>query len=351
MTDSTLPKITVGVINYNGARIIERTLSSILESDYPAMEVIMVDDRSTDNSVAFVKEKFPQVRVFVQPENKGPNAARNAALKNADTDIVFVSDNDVSLAPDCLRLLVEAMISSDNTGVATPIILDAENHNQIYSNGAGLHYVCFGMVEMRHKLIPEDMDWSPRPSICGAGGIMLARKAAAEEVDGFDEDFRFGYTDGDFTFRISAAGWTVMQVPKAKIYHIEKPGRNPNILRYQVRNRLDLILKTYAARSIILLAPALLFFELSMLVFLLMKGAGRQWMAGVGDAIRDLGHILEKRRKTQAIKKRPDKELLAAGEIYMFPARLGGGAMKAVKKTVETLLSTYWALVRPLLTK
>jgi len=349
--DADLPPVSVGIINYNGAGLLERTIDSIYGSDYPLIEILMVDDRSTDESVALVKEKYPDMPVYEQEKNMGPNAARNRILKSAKNRIVLVSDNDVSLSKDCLKLLVETMTADSSIGVTTPMVLDANDKQKIYSNGASLHYVCFGIVPLRHTHIPPNLDFSPKRSVCGSGGIMLIRKSSAEAIGGFDEDFLFGYDDGEFTYRISASGMKVMQVPKAKIYHIEKKGRPKNILRRQIRGRWNLILKAYSLRSLVLLSPALLLFEFAQFCFLALKGSAGEWLKGMGLVKADFGKIALKRRKVILAKKTPDNELLDSGEIYMFSERLGGGVMASLKYIMEKLLSGYWLIVKPWLTK
>lgn len=347
-----LPPISVGVINYNGAAggVLENTLASILASDYPDLEVIVADDGSSDGSAELIRERFPQVKVFTQP-NGGPNAARNLALRHASRDIVFITDNDVELAPDTLKLLVETMRAWPNAAVTTPMVLDAVERDRIYSNGVGLHYACFGIIPLRHENIPEGLDMTPRRSICGSGGIMLVDKRVAEHLSGFDEDFIFGYDDGEFTYRVSAAGYDVVQVPAARIYHLEKPLRDPRRLRYQTRGRLTLIAKTYAGRTLLLLAPALAVFELAQILFLFVKGAGMEWFRGARMVMDRWPAITEKRKAVMAVKRRPDNELLNAGEIYMFPGRVNTPLMTAAKWAMEAFLNTWWALVKPFLTR
>jgi GT2 family glycosyltransferase len=180
---------------------------------------------------------------------------------------------------------------------------------------------------------------------------MMVKRDAALALGGFDEDFFFGYDDGEFTYRVSASGGNVAQVPAARIYHIEKPGRNPKRLRHQIRGRWTLILKAYTTRSLILLAPPLFLFELAQIAFLALKGQAGEWFAGVRMTLGARGSIIKKRRAVMASKKRPDNQLLSAGEIYMFPSMVGGGLMAALKRVLETALDLYWRIVSPLLTK
>lgn len=346
-----LPPISAGVINYNGRECVVDTIRSILDNGHPVPDVIMVDDCSTDDSVEMVRREFPSARIFIQPKNMGPNAARNRILREAKNDIVFITDNDVTLERDCLKLLVDSLVATQGAGVTTPMVLDSVERDKIYSNGAGLHFTCFGMLPLRHERIPEGLNMEPRPSVCGSGGIMLVDKGSALAVGGFDEDFFFGYDDGEFTYRITASGRSVIQVPRARIYHIEKPGRRTDRLRFQIRGRWDFILKNYAARTLVLLAPALFVFEIANVSFMASKGLFGEWAKGVKMILGNMGRVMGKRAETQRMKKRPDRELLASGEIYMFPSRFGGGIVPVMKKLFESGLDAYFTLVRPFLSK
>lgn len=344
------PPVSVAVINYNGRGVLEDTLRSILESAYPSFEVIVVDDCSTDDSVEFVRRNFPQVKVFTQPENKGPNAARNRALAEAENDIVLLSDNDMSLERGCLRLLVEALLADPAAGIATPLVLDSKERDRVYSDSVRLHYLAYGIIPLRHKRLPDDFDWSARRMVVGSGGMMLVRKSTVAPLGGYDEDYYFGYDDGEFTLRATASGMGVYYVPRAKIYHVESAGRPKNKLRHSIGNRWSLILTVYSGRTLFLLAPAFLVFELTQAAYLTLKGAPGEWLIGLSRAARNLPATMEKRRRLQAGKKTPDGELLTSGEIFMFPYRLGG-PLAAAKAVFEAFFNGYWRIVRPFLAR
>ncbi|VAX16558.1 hypothetical protein MNBD_NITROSPINAE01-1619 [hydrothermal vent metagenome] len=347
-----LPHVTVAVMNFNGRNVIEGTLRSILNSDYSSdVEVIVVDDCSTDDGVEYIRKEFPNVKVFIQPRNMGLNAARNRAIAEASHDFILLSDNDMELERDCLRLLVEALVDDPSAGIATPMILDFENRDQIYSDNVELHYLCHGIIPLRHKKIPENMNWSTRRMAVGSGGMLLVRKSIIAPLNGLDESYRFGYDEGEFALRATTRGIGVLYVPRAKIFHIETAGRQKNRLRYAVGNRWMLIFTIYSTKTIVLLAPALLLFELAQLAYLTLKLALAEWFIGVGAVIKNLPDIMLKRRAVMESKIVPDTCLMKSGDIFMFPYRVGGGIMLTIKSVVEAVFNTYWAVVRPLIAK
>lgn len=346
------PPVTVAIINYNGLGVVEGTIRSVQQSSYKGeVEILLVDDRSTDGSPDFVRETFPDVKVFVQPENRGLNAARNRALAEAAHDYVLLSDNDMTQAPDLIERLTDALLDDPAAGISTPLILDHERRDRIYSDDVRMHYLCYGIIPLRHKKLPDEgFDWSTRRMVVGSGGMLMVRKSVTAPLGGFDENYRFGYDEGEYALRATATGVGVLYVPTAKIYHIEaSAGRKKERLRYAIANRWRLMLTTYDAATLVLVSPAAVLFELAQMSFLVMKGALGEWLLATGWIWRDRRDIMAVRRKFIVSKSVADSALLEAGEIFVFPSRMGGAAVMAVKRAVEIFFNTYWRLVRPLL--
>ncbi len=342
--------VTVAIINYNGRDVIATTLKSVFESDYPNIEVIMVDDASTDESPSIVERDFPDVKVYRQTKNMGTNAGRRRAIQEASCDIVLLSDNDMIMAPDSLRLLVETMEKCPDVGLATPMILDSEERDKIYSDDVKLHYLGFAIIPLRHHKVPVDFDWSTRRMVVGSGGMMLARKSCILKIDGYDPDYRFGYDDGETSFRVSMAGYKVMYVPRAKIFHKESQPRATGMLRYAIATRWMLMLTCYSARTLIAIAPMMFIFEMAQFAFLTMKKAPGEWFHGLAWVMGNIGRLKEKRREILSVKTVADKDLFVSGEIFIFPYRLNL-FIKMAKITVEKIFNGYWWLIRPILTK
>jgi hypothetical protein len=167
-------------------------------------------------------------------------------------------------------------------------------------------------------------------------------------IGGFDGDFFFNMDDGDFTSRMTLAGYRCINVPAAAAGHRSKP-RGTSKVFYQVRNRWYFMFKLYDWRTLILIAPMLLLFEVLQALFLLRKGAFLEYLRGSVAVLRNLPAVLARRRAFQPLKRRPDRDWLRAGRMYVPPQLSRPGSIMALLQAVFFgMCSTYWRLVRPL---
>ncbi|MCL4552356.1 MAG: glycosyltransferase family 2 protein, partial [Candidatus Marsarchaeota archaeon] len=133
--------MTVIVVNWNGRRYLESCLSSILAQTYRNLEVVLVDNGSTDRSVEFVAERFPEVRVLVNQENVGFAAANNQAIEVTRGEYVALLNNDTYADPAWLERLVAAMEVNPRVGACASKMLLAEEQEIIDSAGIELNVV------------------------------------------------------------------------------------------------------------------------------------------------------------------------------------------------------------------
>jgi GT2 family glycosyltransferase len=177
------PLVTVIIPAWNAARFLPEAIENILSQNYPALEIIVVDDGSTDNTAAVVKDLPCDVRYFRQ-ENSGPAAARNRGIRDSSGDLIAFLDSDDLWSEDHLQLLVRAMMDQPELDVV-------HGHAQIltYVPASG-SYVYTGN--------PEEAF----PYYIGAG---LYRKRVFEKVGVFDRTLRFG-EDTDWYTRAQEKG-------------------------------------------------------------------------------------------------------------------------------------------------
>lgn len=341
--------VTVAIVNYNGMPDLDETIRSIQALDYSDLRLWLVDDCSTDNSVVHVRAHFPDIQIHVMPENKRfrgkyplANRVRNQALELADTRLVFLADNDIVMAKNSLRVLVETLRSLPDCAVCTPRILVKGESDTIYSDGTRLHYVCASESLNREARIVRN-DEPPKYSL--GCGIQLLDREKALEIGGMDEDYVVGWgDDGEFHHRMNMRGYRVYNVPRALVWHPRKAGSFRAVP--QVKNRWYFILHMYAFRTLFFAWPALLVYDLFLFGFLSLKGGIKEYFVSLQDVLFHLPRILKKRRRIQKMRILRDRDLMDAGEIYVAPHMLNHPALRIGMKLLNGFFRGYWVLIK-----
>jgi GT2 family glycosyltransferase len=339
--------ITVVIPNYNGRRDIGDGLRSLQSSTCAPVETIVVDDGSTDDSVAFIRQEFPAVRVVELGRNSGGmlNRVRNRALSEARTRLVFLMDHDVVLDARCLSTLRSRMRVLPDAAVLTTRALFAHDRERIYVDAQGLHFLCNTVALNRDTSLSVGGE-TPQPTI-GWGTQLIDREKAAV-VGFFDEDYGMGWgDDGEFHHRIRLAGFGCYSVPDAVVYHQRVEGANR--IAGTIRNRWYIITQTYSLRSLILLAPAFLLYEASLFTFLLLSGMVWLYLRAMRDVVTNVPRLLQKRRALQRLRTISDREILVGGPIYIRENFIAAPHLRLGMNVLNRVAAGYWRLVRNLL--
>ncbi len=339
-------KVTVAVISYNREKILKECLSAIKCLDYPDYEVMVVDNLSTDGSVNLVREKFPEVKVLEMDENRGPNPARNVAILKSRANYVFLIDDDTILTSHCLSILMNARDVISDVAVCHPRIVYYDDRSRIQQEGAEIHYIGAAIVKNGDMLI-KNASMESIPTGAASGALLIDREKALD-IGLFDEDYFFGWTDGQFTFRLTASGLKCLSVPRAIVYH-KMAKRGLSKAFYQVRNRWYFILQMYSLKTIFLILPALIVYEFSLLGYLTMKGVLLKYLKANMAVLQDFGKLMKKRQRIQLLKRLSDRELLHTGEINIREDLLESKYVKIGRKLLNRFLDSYWKLVKDFL--
>jgi GT2 family glycosyltransferase len=339
------PEVYIGVICFNGKDIIEKCISSILEQTYSNFHVHLIDNASTDGTPELVAERFPKVEIIRHAENNGPNPARNLALRKANCSLVFLVDDDITLTRNCLSELVEAYKKHPDAVVWHPRIFYSDEINKIQYEGGLIHYLNEGIL--LNTDLPAEQGIQDISPIQTAFAAFLIRKEVAEHIGYFDEDLFFGGTDSNFTFRLSQAGYRLYAVPFATCYHKVKKRGLQNVY-YRARNRWYMILTCYAFRTMIVILPALIVYEITLILFLAFKGRIGDYQRAIVAVVRHFPGLMEKRKQIQAVRKVKDKYILHAGSFYMRGDVLDNRLAACAKSALNGFFDLYWRLVYPL---
>ena len=201
------PKASVVVCSYNGAKTLDRCLTSLKEINYPNYEVILVDDGSTDDTQE-IAARHPWVK-NIRQENKGLSFARNVGAHASGGDVIVYTDSDCMADPDWLYYLMGTLLSGDYAGVGGPNISPpAENWVQACVSAApgGPNHVLLTDVVAEH--IP--------------GCNMAFHRWAFDQVGGFDPEYRKAGDDVDFCWRLQQSGGVIAFSPAAIVWHYRR---------------------------------------------------------------------------------------------------------------------------------
>lgn len=333
------PPITIAVMNFNGEKYLEDAFDSIFKLDYPKIrEVFLVDNNSTDNSVVLVRKKYPEVKIIKTGGNRGACFARNLAIQEARSEFIFLMDYDVVLSTDVLTKLEDAFFKNPQAGIVSAQIRFYDQPDKIQYNGAHIH---FAGGAIQNKLDSE------KPIVVEAvpGTALLVDKDKAEAIGLFDEDFFYGWEDGDFSFRMTIAGFPVLVHPKAAVFH-RKAKRGLHWVDYQVRNRWWFILKTYHFRTFLVLLPAIFLYQLAIFCFMTIKGHFISYCKGSVAVLASLPGLMKRRKAVMRKKIVCDRQVLQGGKIDLMGDVESGLALKMASQLFNLLFFIYWLFAR-----
>ena len=214
-----MPLASVIIANYNGQRFLETCLGALRQQTFRDCEVIMVDDASTDDSVAWTRAHFPEVRLMVLPQNSGLDVACNRGAAAAQGDILVMLNNDTEAEPGWLGALVRAMESNPRIGaVASKMLL---LHQRDTLHAAGDMMGKDGMPRNRGVWEKDLGQYDQLPEVFGGcGGGVAYRRVAWEAMGGFDQELFMYLEDVDLAWRLRLSGWEAVFAPEARLYHM-----------------------------------------------------------------------------------------------------------------------------------
>ncbi len=339
--------LTIVVINYNGMDTLPRTMES-LETVVPDMSMVVVaDDGSTDDSRSWLRHTYPRCRVVGPTHNSArPTVVRNAGLRAAGTPYVFLTDNDLIFPPGSIAALLDAVRERESIICATPRLVCDREATRIYADGGRLHFLGLSATSARDQHTSERPAGPPFPTF--GSGIMMIRMQHARAIGLFDEGFLHGWgDDAEFQIRARLAGYEAIHVPRVTMLHDTLEHGKKRALG-QFANRYRVVLTLYSARSLILLMPSLVVFELMTLVGGLLTGVVLYQLRALALTVRNLPEILRRRRDYQKLRRVSDRELLVGGPFELPGAVAAhGGLMYFGTRVATWMLDLNWIVVGP----
>ncbi|KFM20126.1 glycoprotein 3-alpha-L-fucosyltransferase [Marine Group I thaumarchaeote SCGC AAA799-P11] len=206
----TVPKISIIIVNYNGKTLLEKCLESLYKVNYDNVEVILVDNNSTDGTMEFVTKNYPSIITIKLNSNKGFAEPNNIGSKIAKGEYLLFLNNDTVVTPDFVSELVKVMESDKKTAICQSLLLKPDG--TIDSSGDFIDKL--GVV-YNSKTKSDEI----RTISSARGASMLIRNSVFKKLDGFDEKFFVSFEDVDLGWRTWILGYRVKLVPKSIVYH------------------------------------------------------------------------------------------------------------------------------------
>jgi len=267
--EARAPKVTVAVLNYNGRHLLEIVLRSLARQEYRDFETIVVDDCSTDGSLAYLQEYWPEVRVVpTGTHNVSVAAALNIAVRAARTELVALLNNDIELDLHWLGAMVAALERDPLASSASCKLLNHWRRREL--DGAGDIFMRDGTATRRgHGQLDEGQYDEEGYVFAPSAGAALYRASALAAVGPFDESFVAYYEDVDWGLRAQLLGHRCRYVPSAIAYHrgSATTGGDRNRLYFLLlrRNMLAVLIKDPPLGFLLANAPWIVWAQLQLI--------------------------------------------------------------------------------------
>jgi|tagenome__1003787_1003787.scaffolds.fasta_scaffold20980153_5 GT2 family glycosyltransferase len=299
-----MARLTVAIPTYNRRDLMDVVLPPVLAQEIDAaLDVVVVDDGSTDGTAACVRERWPSVRV-VEQENRGISAAMNRCLEEGvGSDYVALLNNDVEVAPGWAAAIVAALDADAHAGSATGKMLDYGVRDVLDGAGDEMRWSS-GCWRRGHGERDRGQYDRQEYVLSACGGAAVYRRAAIDDVGGFDSDFVAYYEDVDWGLRAQLLGWRCVYVPSAVCFHMgsasttssERANDFAMLLR---RNGFFLILKDFPLRAIVRHLPAIVRHHVGWFIDSVRSGLGMWHLRAFASALRTAPAMVRKRRAIQ----------------------------------------------------
>lgn len=213
-----MKKVTVVILNYKVKELTLKCIESVQSSDYKDLSIILVDNNSEDGIEEEVKDK--NINFIQTGKNLGYSGGNNVGIKKAlenGADYVFILNPDTKITSDCISKLVDNL-EKENAGVVGPKIYFKGNKTIWFAGGIFDKANVIGSHRGVDEIDKGQYDQTIETDFI-TGAAMMVRKDVFEKISLFDERFFLYYEDSDFCFRARNAGFKVMYIPFALIFH------------------------------------------------------------------------------------------------------------------------------------
>jgi len=321
MSSDMLPLVSVIIVNYNGKGFLLDCLAAVLQSDYKNIEVIVVDNGSTDASLATVKDMFSDYRLrYIGLEsNFGPAYARNKGIEVSNGVYIAFLDNDTSPTPQWLNKPVEAMEEDLRIGFCQCKLLLRDSPDKLDYVGDYLSQFGF-LIQRAQTAEPDAGQYDSRDDIFSAkSAAMVARAGTLKIIGFFDEDYFIYLEETDLCWRGWLMGKKTVFIPQSWVYHAFggsalslKEKQNYFAKFHGCKNYITTLIKNLGTCSMTIIVPVHILIWIGICTWLILHGRIRDagyTFKGICWVFKNMSGILKKRKDIQSKRVMPDRDL------------------------------------------
>jgi len=220
------PSVAVVILNWNGKDFLNKFLPGILQSQYDNLQIIVGDNASTDDSVLFLKEHFPMVKIISNELNYGFAGGYNKVLERVEADYFVLLNSDVEVTPNWIKPVIELMESDSLIAAAQPKIKSQLKKNEFeYAGAAGGYLDIYAYPFCRGRLFnvyeSDNGQYNDRQEIFWASGAAFFVKSKCwRETGGLDADLFAHMEEIDLCWRLKNLNYKVVYCPNAEVFHV-----------------------------------------------------------------------------------------------------------------------------------
>ncbi len=250
-----MPDVSIVIVNYNVREFLAQCLTSLQAASRGLdVEIIIVDNHSTDGSVPFLKSRFPEITLIENDDNVGFGRANNQAFVRCHGKFIFLLNPDTLLGEETIAAMISFFEDHPDCGMAGCKVLNPDGSLQLACRrGFPTPLAAFGKFTGLSYLFPKSRTWGKYnltfldPDEINeveaiSGSCMMMRREALNDVRGFDEDFFLYGEDLDLCYRVREAGWKIYYYPGTSIIHHKGESAR--------RSRVDIAREFYKAMHI-----------------------------------------------------------------------------------------------------
>lgn len=219
-------KVAVALLGYNSRSYLEKFIPSILKTEYDDFTLVYIDNASTDDSIKFVEQNFPEVEIFRISQNEGFTGGYCNSLPFIDAEYYVLLNSDVEVSPNWLRPIIDAMDEDETIGAAQPKTLHEPAKQQFdYAGASGGFIDKYGYAFCRGRIFDniekDTLQYeTPLEVFWATGACMIVRAELYHQLGGLDSHFYAHMEEIDLSWRINNAGYKIMVYPESVVYHV-----------------------------------------------------------------------------------------------------------------------------------